>query len=249
MSATQSELAQACDLILSPANFQDYCPNGVQVEGARPVSLVATGTSASLAFIEQALASGADALIVHHGLFWRGQDGRVAGWMRARLKALLASDASLLAYHLPLDAHPDVGNNAMLAKAFGFSDAAALPGKSLVWAGKTSGCSLSELASHVESAMNRPCIRVAGDGRAIARVAWCSGGAQGSFEEAIAAGADAYISGEISEPQAHIARETGVAYIAAGHHATERLGAQAFGALVAARLGIGHIHIDIDNPA
>jgi putative NIF3 family GTP cyclohydrolase 1 type 2 len=205
------------DALLQPERFKDYGPNGLQVEGRMPVRRLVTGVTASLALIEAAIAANADAILVHHGLFWRGQDGRVTGWMRQRLGQLLAHDINLFAYHLPLDAHP-------------FANAQAL-------------------ANHVQTALGRTVVLVPGSGAPLSKIAWCTGGAQSYFEAAIAAGADAFITGEISEPQAHYARECGVAYVACGHHASERYGVQAVGAHVSAILGLDHQFIDIDNPA
>ena len=241
-------LLQACDALLQPERFKDYGPNGLQVEGGRPIRKIASGVTASRAFIEAAIAEGADALFVHHGLFWRGQDGRVTGWMRERLRLLLAHDLHLLAYHLPLDAHPQLGNNAQLGLRLGVQANARWGEQELVFAGDTDWPDAQALALHAQQALGRAVVCVPGT-RPIRRLAWCTGGAQGQFEAAIAAGADAYITGEISEPQAHLARETGVAFLACGHHATERYGAPAVAAHVAAQLGLAHVFIDIDNPA
>lgn len=241
-------LLQACDALLQPERFKDYGPNGLQVEGARPIRKIVSGVTASRAFIEAAIAAGADALFVHHGLFWRGQDGRVTGWMRERLRLLLAHDLHLLAYHLPLDAHPELGNNAQLGQVLGWQHDARFGDQSLGFAGDTDFADAHALAAHVQARLGRSVTCVPG-ARPIRRVAWCSGGAQGYFEAAVAAGADAFVTGELSEPQAHLARETGVAFLACGHHATERYGAPAVAAHVARQLGLAHEFIEIDNPA
>ena len=236
--------------LLSVDRFKDYGPNGLQVEGRAEVCRVISGVTASLALIEAAIAAGADALLVHHGLFWRGQDGRVTGWMRQRLGRLLAHDLSLFAYHLPLDAHPDLGNNAQLAARLELAADARFGEQDLGFIGPAAaGDDAGALAGRIARALGREPMLLPGDGRALRRVAWCSGGAQGYFEAAIAAGADAFITGEISEPQSHLARETGVAFLACGHHATERYGVAAVGAHLAARFGLEHHFIDIDNPA
>ena len=234
---------------LEPARFKDYGPNGLQVEGRATVNHLVCGVTASLALIEAAIAAGADALLVHHGLFWRGQDGRVTGWMKQRLARLLQHDVSLFAYHLPLDAHPQLGNNAQLGARLGWAVDGRFGEQDLGFTAALQPTDLPALAAQVQAALGRPVTAVPGDGRPLRRVAWCSGGAQGYFEAAIAAGADVFLTGEISEPQAHYARETGVAYIAAGHHATERYGVQAVGAQVAQDLGLTWQFIDIDNPA
>ena len=257
MSTTRHELLHAFDLLLAPARFKDYGPNGLQVEGRTTVRRIVSGVTASRALIEAAIEAEADAIFVHHGLFWRGHDGRVTGWMRRRLGLLLGRDINLFAYHLPLDAHPDLGNNAQLGLQLGLVAHAGAAGRfgeqDLGFIGQRADggvfADAAALASHVEQVLGRQVIRVDGGRRPIRTIAWCSGGAQGYFEAAIAAGADAFITGEISEPQAHYARETGVAFLAAGHHATERYGAPAAAAHVAAQLGVAHQFIDIDNPA
>lgn len=238
---------------LEPGRFQDVGPNGLQVEGRAQVRRLVSGVTASRALIDAAIAFGADAILVHHGLFWRGQSGVVTGWLKQRLQRLLAHDVNLFAYHLPLDAHPTLGNNAQLGQRLGFTpegDAWQRFGEQqLGFLGRSPCASLPALCAHIEAVLGRTVTAVAGDGRPIRRVAWCSGGAQGYFEAAIAAGADAFVTGEISEPQAHLARECGVAFLACGHHATERYGAAAVGEALAAEFGLEHRFIDIDNPA
>ncbi|MET0210425.1 MAG: Nif3-like dinuclear metal center hexameric protein [Burkholderiaceae bacterium] len=257
MSTTRHELLHALDLLLAPHRFKDYGPNGLQVEGRVAVHKIVSGVTASRALIEAAIRAKADAIFVHHGLFWRGQDGCVTGWMRQRLGLLLGDDVNLYAYHLPLDAHPDLGNNAQLGLKLGLVAHAGASGRfgeqELGFLGeRDDGASFRSgkaLASHIEKTLGRPVTLVDTAKRSIRKIAWCTGGAQGYFEAAIAAGADAFITGEISEPQAHYAREMGVAFLACGHHATERYGAPAVAAHVAAQLGLEHEFIDIDNPA
>lgn len=250
---TRQHLLSAFDELLQPDRFKDYGPNGLQVEGRAEVRRLVSGVTASLALIDAAIEAGADALLVHHGLFWRGQDGRVTGWMKQRLSRLLAHDISLFAYHLPLDAHPDLGNNAQLGLRLGLRTTGRFGDQDLGFLGEPSGRpfdDLRALATHLEQVLGRPVLTVDGDaGGPISRLAWCSGGAQGYFEAAIAAGAQVFLTGEISEPQAHYARECGVGFIACGHHATERYGAPAVAAHVAAQLGLEHRFIDIPNPA
>ena len=242
-------LQQAFDALLEPARFKDYGPNGLQVEGRDEISTIVSGVTASRALIEAAIEARADAIFVHHGLFWRGQDGRVTGWMKQRLQLLLAHDINLFAYHLPLDAHPELGNNAQLGVQLGLVAESHFGEQDLGCLGSANFADAAQLTRHVELVLNRPVTIVAPAQSAIKNIAWCTGGAQGYFEAAIAAGADAFITGEISEPQAHYAREMGVAYLACGHHATERYGAPAVAAHVAAQLGLAHLFIDIDNPA
>ncbi len=240
---------QAFDDLLQPTRFKDYGPNGLQVEGRDDIRSIVSGVTASRALIEAAIDVQADAIFVHHGLFWRGQDGRVTGWMKQRLQRLLAHDINLFAYHLPLDAHPVLGNNAQLGVQLGWVAQAQFGEQDLGCIGAADYTNAQQLAQHVESVLNRPVTLVSSGHGAIKNVAWCTGGAQGYFEAAIAAGAHAYITGEISEPQAHYAREMGVAYLACGHHATERYGAPAVAGHVAAALGLRHQFIDIPNPA
>ncbi len=264
--ASLQQLLRACDDLLQPERFRDYGPNGLQVEGRPEVRRLVSGVTASRAFIDAAIDAGADAVLVHHGLFWRGQDGRVTGWMKQRLARLLAHDISVLAYHLPLDAHPELGNNAQLGRVLGLQADARFGDQDLGFLGGPAAgegfADAAALAAHVERALGRPvtCVEGAGAEGAgglrpsaapgpITRIAWCTGGAQGYFEAAIAAAAQAFITGEISEPQAHYARECGVSFLACGHHATERYGAPALAARVAADLGLEHQFIDIPNPA
>ena len=247
---TRDEVESHLATLLEVARFKDYGPNGLQVEGRSGIRKIVSGVTASLALIEAAAAAGADAIVVHHGLFWRGQDGRVTGWMKRRLSALLTRDINLFAYHLPLDAHPELGNNAQLALRLGLGVEDRFGEQGLGFIGRSQELlTVEALTARVAERLARQPVVVAGDGRPIRRVAWCSGGAQGHFEEAIAAGADAYLTGEISEPQAHLARETGVAFLACGHHATERYGAPALGEHLERRFGIEHEFIEIENPA
>lgn len=245
------DLNRAFETLLQPDKFRDYGPNGLQVEGDRDVKLLVSGVTASRALIEAAIEANADAIVVHHGLFWRGQDGRVVGWMRERLRLLLTHGIHLFAYHLPMDAHAELGNNAQLAKVLGFQTEGRFGEQEL---GLFGGCTPTwtrpqALADHVAATLGHPVTCVGDAGQTVRRVAWCTGGAQSYFEAAIALGVDAFLTGEISEPQAHLARETGVAFLACGHHATERYGAPAVAARVAQDLGLQHRFIDIDNPA
>ncbi len=252
MSISRHQLLQAFDALLQPARFKDYGPNGLQVEGKSEIARIVSGVTASRALIEAAIAERADAIFVHHGLFWRGQDGRVTGWMKQRLQLLLAHDINLFAYHLPLDAHPELGNNAQLGRVLGLVADARFGEQDLGCVASAQFAGGEALADHVAGVLGRGVTLVqpeGGLGRPIRRVAWCTGGAQGYFEPAIAAGADAFITGEISEPQAHLSREMGVCFIAAGHHATERYGAPAMAAHVALQAGLEHVFIDVDNPA
>ena len=230
-------------------DFRDYCPNGLQVEGRAEVARIVTGVTASAALLEAAVAGRADAVLVHHGYFWRGEDGRITGMRRRRIGLLLEHNLNLFAYHLPLDAHPEVGNNAMLARQLGLAIESRFGEQDIGALGTaTGGATAGSLARTVTEKLGRAPLLIGDPARPLRRVAWCTGGAQGMFEQAIALGADAYVSGEISEQTVHLARESGVAYIAAGHHATERYGVQALGAHLAQHFGLEHRFIEIDNP-
>lgn len=248
--AQQSDITSYLAKQLEVENFRDYGPNGLQVEGRPEVRKIVSGVTASLQLIEAAIACEADLILVHHGLFWRGQDGRITGWLKQRIERLLAHQINLLAYHLPLDAHPEWGNNAQLGLRLGLAADGRFGEQRLGFIGSAErAMPLDALVQNAQGVLGRQLIVVPGDGRLLRRVAWCSGGAQSYFEAAIAAGADVFITGEISEPQAHLARETGVAFIAAGHHATERYGAPAVSAHIAQVFCLGHEFIDIPNPA
>jgi dinuclear metal center YbgI/SA1388 family protein len=250
LMAARSDIESYVNTLLDVGRFQDYGPNGLQVEGQVEVHKIVSGVTASRAFIEAAIQRRADTILVHHGLFWRGQDGRVTGWLKQRLELLLSRQINLFAYHLPLDAHAELGNNAQFGARLGLSADARFGEQGIGFIGTASQpMTLTALSALLESRLARAPNCVAGDGRPIRRVAWCTGGAQSYFEAAIAAGADAYITGEISEPQAHYARESGVAFVACGHHASECFGAPALGAHVAHKFGLEHEFVEIGNPA
>ena len=244
-----NELVASLDQLLEPWRFKDYAPNGLQVEGRSEVRKVVTGVTASMALIDEAIARGADALLVHHGYFWKGEDARLTGMKRRRVAKLLQHDISLLAYHLPLDAHPDLGNNATLAAELGLQPQGQTGEQGLLWHGlwPQSGTARS-FADHVGAMLGRPAQLLGDDNQRVSRVAWCTGGAQGFFEEAISLGVDAFITGEVSEQNFHLARECGVAFIAAGHHATERFGVRALGEKVSHLHSISVDFVDVFNP-
>lgn len=255
-SVDLDELTRWIDTTLSTGQFKDYCPNGLQVEGRPHVRHIIAGVSATQALIDIAIKKKADALLVHHGWFWKNEDPYVRGPKRARLASLLAHDISLLAYHLPLDAHPELGNNAQLARVLGFEaerDSQGAPQccgpENLIWLGSPgTDQTLASIGQTVTRQLNREPLLIGDPQRSIRRIAWCTGAAQGMMHEAVAAGVDAYLTGEVSEPTVHLARETGVAFIGAGHHATERYGVQALAAAIAGQFGIRCEFVDIDNP-
>ncbi len=235
--------------LLQTGLFRDYCPNGLQVEGRAEVRRIATGVSASQQVLDAAIAWGADAILVHHGYFWRSEEAAITGIRKRRLARLLCHDVSLLAYHLPLDAHPELGNNARLGKLLGIVEQGRFGEQDIACVGELAEPqALAQFAAWVGGRLQRVPQVIGDETRNIRRVAWCSGGAQGYFEAAIAQGVDAFISGEASEPSFHLAQESGVAFIAAGHHATERLGIQALGEHLAARFNLEHCFFDQDNP-
>ena len=248
--AARAEIEAGLNRLMQPERFKDYGPNGLQVEGRDQIRTLVSGVTASLALIDAAIAAKADAVLVHHGLFWRGQDGRLTGWLKARVERLMAHGINLFAYHLPLDAHAELGNNAQLGRALGLVADARFGEQDLGFIGDAADIPRAEaMAQRAKAVLGRVPVLLPGDGRPLRRVAWCTGGAQGYFEAAMAAGADLFLTGEISEPQAHLSRETGVAFLACGHHATERYGAAALGERIATDFGLEHRFIEIDNPA
>lgn len=240
------------DDYLTPDQFKDYCPNGLQVEGKNTVRRILSGVTACQALLDEAVAGGFDCVLVHHGYFWRGEDARIIGMRRRRLASLLKNDISLIAYHLPLDAHPVVGNNAQLGKRFGWQHSGHFGEQDLGWLGTLAEpLSARALAAQLSAGLGREALCVGADAdleAPLRTIGWCSGGAQSYFEAAIAAGAEAFVSGEISEPCTHLARESGVPYLACGHHATERDGVRALGEYIAREQGLEVVFRDIDNP-
>lgn len=235
--------------------FKDYAPNGLQVEGHPRIQHIVTGVTASQDLIDQAIEKRADTLIVHHGWFWKNEPSVIRGFRRHRMASVLAHDLNLFGYHLPLDAHPKLGNNAQLARVLGLEPDIDDQGQpltfgpaGLMWSGRCQPRSLAALAQHIEQTLKRPPLVIGDRNRTVQHVAWCTGGAQGMMQEAIDRGVDAYITGEASEQNFHMANEAGMAFIAAGHHATERYGIQALGQAITKHFGIKTSFIDLDNP-
>ncbi|QHD50272.1 Nif3-like dinuclear metal center hexameric protein [Vreelandella aquamarina] len=250
----RDQLVTACDHQLRATQFKDFTVNGLQVEGREQVRRVMTGVTACQALLEEAVAWQADMVLVHHGYFWKNEPVPITGMKQRRIKTLLANDISLLAYHLPLDAHAEMGNNAQLAKRLGWKVEGCLDGElgeGLLWSGRlVTPQSVSALAQQVGAILERePLVVEAPSREPIERIAWCTGGAQDMITAAYEAGAQVFISGEISERTTHLAREMGIHYLAAGHHATERYGVQAMGEWLASEFGVEHRFVDIDNPA
>ncbi|MBP8868064.1 MAG: Nif3-like dinuclear metal center hexameric protein [Propionivibrio sp.] len=245
----RDELMRYLDELLESARFKDYCPNGLQVEGRPEIRRIVAGVTASQALVDQAVARGADALLVHHGWFWRGEDGRVTGFRKKRLQTLLAHDINLIAYHLPLDGHAEFGNNAQLAQRLDWTVEGRFGEQDVGWYGRLNESrTLGEVAHRVSAELGREALVIGAQAQQVSRIAWCSGGAQSLFEAALSLGVQAFLSGEISEQHVHLARESGVAYLAVGHHASERYGVEALAAHLAAKFGLDCAFIDIDNP-
>lgn len=246
----RAELETYLNQYLDASRFRDYCPNGLQVEGRAEIRAVVTGVTASLDLLRAAVERGADAVLVHHGYFWRGEEQRVIGTRRSRLALALKSDLNVFAFHLPLDAHPEVGNNVEFARALDLPVAGRFGEQDVAMYGAFGQpLTVAALGERIANRLGRKPQVIGDAAKLVNRLAWCTGAAQGYLEDAVRLGVDAYISGEISEQTVLLARESGVAYIAAGHHATERYGIQALGAHLAARFGLRHEFIDIENPA
>lgn len=244
-----SELEHYTRTLLETERFRDYSPNGLQIQGRPEVKSIVTGVSASLALIEAAVAARADAILVHHGYFWKNEDPRITGVKHARIKSLINHDISLFGFHLPLDGHRELGNNAQLGRRLGFNVVGWLGEQELIAHGELAEpCTLAALQTRITTQLGREPLVVGDADKPIRRIAWCSGGAQGYFESAAAIGVDAFLTGEASEQNVHFARESGVAFIAAGHHATERYGIQALGEHLAKKFELAHQFIEIPNP-
>lgn len=253
MAVTIEELLGLADTVLKPSAFKDYCPNGLQVAGTSSVQKLVCGVTASQALIDRAIELQADVLLVHHGFFWNGEDPSLTGMKFRRIKALIDHGINLLAYHLPLDAHPTLGNNARLAALLDIEISGGLEADNPLSVGNigklAEPLSAETFCRRVASALGREPLLVAAGDHLISTIGWCTGAAQGYIDQAAQRGVDAYLSGEISEPTVHSARELGVHYIAAGHHATERYGVQALAAHLADKLALDWQFVDIDSPA
>ena len=251
MAVALSTLVEEADRYLGSAKIQDYCPNGLQVEGRPQVTRIVSGVTASQALLDAAVEAGTDLVLVHHGYFWKGENPCITGMKQRRLKTLLKHDISLLAYHLPLDLHAEVGNNVQLARQLDITVEGPLDPENPRVVGLVGSLaepvSARDFARRVNEVMGREPLLVEGE-TVIRRVGWCTGGGQGYIDQAIAAGVDLFISGEASEQTYHSARENGVSFIAAGHHATERYGVQALGDYLARRFALEHLFIDCPNP-
>lgn len=246
-------IAMHLDELLNVAKIPDYCPNGLQVEASDQIRRVATGVSISQPLIAAAAEWGAQLLVVHHGLFWRNENPRLTGVKGRRVRQLYEAGISLMGFHLPLDIHPELGNNAQLGKLMGIK----IEGKFFEYNNQEIGLygslpapiEADDFARRLTGLLNRQPLLICGGKHPIRTVGWCSGGAQDGIEAAAKLGLDAYVSGEISEPTTLLARELGIHYFAAGHHATERWGVKALASYIQTELGLESRFIDIDNPA
>ncbi len=252
MTVQLSQVLVLCDEWLQPARFKDYCPNGLQVAGSDQISRVVTGVTANVELIKAAIEYKAQAIIVHHGYFWRGDDPCVKGILRNRLALLLEQNINLIGYHLPLDAQPEFGNNQQLANLLNINVTGSMDPTETPGLGLTGSLSVAmqgeQFAQLLNDKLNRMPLHVPGAAKLIKRIAWCTGAAQDYIDRAAELGVDAYLTGEVSERTVHLAREYGLHFYAAGHHATERYGVQALGERLATQLGIEAHFIDIDNP-
>ena len=245
----RNDLESYLNRLLDISRFHDYCPNGLQVEGRDEICNIVSGVTASLDLIRAAIEAKADTILVHHGYFWRGEDARITGMKGQRIRLLMEHNINLFAYHLPLDDHPELGNNAQLGHRLGFTETARFGEHNLAVLGRlTNPASLTELQARIKQVLLREPMIIGDQSKKIQDIAWCTGGAQSYFEAAIPFGIDAFLTGEISEQNVHTARESGVAFIAAGHHATERYGVQALGTHIAQKFDVSHQFIEIENP-
>jgi dinuclear metal center YbgI/SA1388 family protein len=244
-----NELLHYTQELMQAERFKDYCPNGLQVEGKLEVRKIVTGVTASMALLEAAKQANADLILVHHGYFWRNEDARIVGIKRNRLAFLLKNDLNLMAYHLPLDAHPELGNNVQLGRVLGISPSGFAGESNIIAYGTLARpMQLQEFAAQLETVLQRTPLIIGNGEKVVQKVAWCTGAAQGYFDAVIELGVDVFISGEISEQTTHQSIESGVSYISAGHHVTERYGVQALGEHLAEKFNLMHEFIDVKNP-
>ena len=244
-----NDLTHYTQQLMQVERFKDYCPNGLQVEGRQEIRKIVTGVTASMALLEAAYKANADLILVHHGYFWRNEDARIVGIKRKRIGFLMKHDLNLMAYHLPLDAHPELGNNIQLGKVLGLEAMDYAGDDNLVACAELkSAMKLGEFALQLEEKLQRKPMLIGNVDRLVKKIAWCTGAAQDYIDTAASMEADVFISGEISEQTTHQSLELGVAYICAGHHATERYGINALGKHLAQKFNLQHEFIDINNP-
>ena len=252
MMTTPQQITQFCDELLNTHEFKDYCPNGLQVDADTTIKKIITGVTACQALIDRAVQENAQAILVHHGYFWKGESEPLVGMKGKRIRTLLQNHISLIAYHLPLDAHPIFGNNATLANALGLTITGALYPHEKFPIGNIATCSpikAIDFAKKIAKTLEREPLYLGNNpNKILQKIALCTGGAQDMIEQAHLMGCDGFISGEVSERTTHMAQELDVAYFGAGHHATEKGGVVALGEQIAKHFGIECIFVDIDNP-
>lgn|SRR5690554_47661 len=245
-------LLQHLETLLQPHTFRDYSPNGLQVSGRETISHIVTGVTASQALIDAAIEQGADTILVHHGYFWKGEDERVVGIKRERLKALLTHDINLIAYHLPLDSHPVYGNNIQLAERLSLKVDGPIDAQDLTVPGLIGrlpqAMTGADFSLWLAERLDREPLHIGEETDIIESIAWCTGAAQSYLQRAVDLGVDAFLTGEVSEPTVHLARETGIHFFSAGHHATERYGVKVLGEYLAEQFDLTVEFVDIDNP-
>jgi len=246
MSASRDDIINYVNDYLCIEEFQDYGPQGLQVEGRDKVGKIVTSVSASVQLFEEAAGRNADMVIVHHGILWDNESHVVRGSFKKRLEALLYNDITLLAYHLPLDKHPEVGNNIQAAKAFNMTNVSEFAHVGLM--GDIPACSFDELLKIVQDIYHTDPLVFAYGPERIERIGICSGGAERSIHEAVNAGLDAFVTGEFAEPTMHLAKEGHIHFIGAGHYATERLGVLALGSHLSKQFKVEVEFVDIYNP-
>ncbi len=242
----RDELIHYIDALLEVDLYKDYAPNGLQVEGRPQIQKIITGVTACQALIDVAIEKEADAILVHHGYFWKSEPQQITGFKQKRIKSLLQNDINLIGYHLPLDGHAELGNNAQLAKLWGIE---VTEQDGLLFTGQfQKPVAIESFYQQVWATLNREPLWLKGGPKMVSQISWCSGGAQGYIDQAIAKGSDLYISGEVSEQTTHLASECGIHYFAAGHHATETHGVRALGNHLEEKFGLNIEFIDIHNP-
>ncbi|MGY0399173.1 MAG: Nif3-like dinuclear metal center hexameric protein [Ostreibacterium sp.] len=242
------KLEEYINELLLTDQYSDYAPNGLQVEGRTEVAKVVCGVTASMALIEAAIEHKADTIFVHHGYFWKGENQTITGMKQRRIKALLENDINLYSYHLPLDGHPVLGNNAQLGQYWGVQNASSIAPLDLLWKGELPNVTLEDFTQTLSTTLVREPLVISGGHHTIKKLMWCSGGAQGYLAKAAELGADAYVSGEVSEKNYHEAKEYGIHYFVAGHHATERGGAKAIANYLNRHTDLSCEFIDCANP-
>lgn len=252
MTINRQELHQYLNKTLMSDQIKDYCPNGLQIEGKAEIKKIVTGVTASEALIDAAIEVNADAILVHHGYFWKGEAYPITGMKKNRIAKIIKNDINLFAYHLPIDVHPELGNNAQLAKILGIGNVRAVESFSplgVVMQGELSQpTDMSDFGQLIQATLGRQPLISDVRKKPITKLAWCTGGGQSFIDEVAEIGVDAFLTGEASEKTIHSSRELNIDFISAGHHATERCGVEEVGKHLAEQFDIDVEFIDIHNP-